>query len=146
MRLTLAMLAFFVGFSEICTRGSCTGRVVRPFASTPLSPSARARVNLRQAYTGYGTGINYVPGTNYGAAAYGVYPTSGGYGYANALGYNRFGFAGGPNHNVYQYANVAPYGPARRFDFTQRSIAGFFNLDDPARPFGVNFNTLRVNG
>ncbi|KAL1437953.1 hypothetical protein MTO96_010423 [Rhipicephalus appendiculatus] len=131
MRLPLALVAFFAGFSEICTRGSYPVRALRPLAGTPLSPFTRTRLNLRQAYTGYGTGLSYIPGTTYGTGAYGVYPTSGGYGYANGLGYNRFGFAGGPNHNVYQFANVAPYGPAKRFDFTQRSIAGFFNLDDP---------------
>ncbi|XP_065297529.2 uncharacterized protein [Dermacentor albipictus] len=148
MRFTLTMLAIFAGFSEICTRRSYLARALRPVPRAPLNPLQRARLSLRRAYNGYGSGPNYVPGTAYGVGVQGVYPSGGGggYGYVDGLGYNRFGYPGGPNNNVLQFANVAPYGPASKFDFTQRSIAGFFNLDDPARPFGVNFNTLRVSG
>ncbi|XP_049522774.1 uncharacterized protein LOC119448301 [Dermacentor silvarum] len=148
MRFTLAMLAVLASFSEISTRRSFFARALRPVRRTPLNPLQRARLSLRRAYGGYGTGLSYVPGTTYGVGAHGIYPTGGGggYGYVDGLGYNRFGYPGGPSHNVLQFANVAPPGPTNRFDFTQRSIAGFFNTNDPARPFGVNFNTLRVSG
>ncbi|KAH6935457.1 hypothetical protein HPB50_006021 [Hyalomma asiaticum] len=138
MRFTLTMVALFAGFSEICTRRSFLARALRPLKGTPLSPLSRVRLNIGPVHTGYGNVLSYVPGISYGVGGYGVYPSAGGYGYANGFGYNRLGFAGGPNHNVYQFANVAPYGPAKRFDFTQRSIAGFFNRNDPGLVLGAS--------
>ncbi|XP_077520367.1 uncharacterized protein LOC144130288 [Amblyomma americanum] len=155
MRFTVVMVATLTGFAELSARSSLLVQAARLGPGSGLTALQRARLQQpRRAYNGYATGLSYVPGTAYGVGVQGypypapgaIYPTGGGYGYATGLGYNRFGLRGGPNHNVFQFANVAPAGNVRRYDFTQRSIAGFFNLDDPARPFGVNFNTLRVNG
>ncbi|XP_077557977.1 uncharacterized protein LOC144173407 [Haemaphysalis longicornis] len=153
MGVGVVMIAFLALSSTLWTESSGIPRAFNRRVPSPVRPFQRPRFNFGPAYGSYATGSGYGPGTGYGVggirghpALLGVGYPAGGYGYASGLNYNAYGLPGvGPSNNVFQSANVfPPPGSNPRFDFTQRTIGGFANLDDPTRRFGVNFNTLRV--